>query len=207
MDINRVCKRFRNVEVLDINSISRACGLRPPSCATTIHVGPRHFPWSFSVSVYPSKRISTPRQLSSCTGNPWESPASSWHPPHNLWIQPSSSPNCANVWLASVHAQLHVTPAQEPSSTRTSIPALMSSSAKTLTARPWSPLIAAPTLSYPAQRRHSSSSCEVTTSQCQPTGSNRPTFSPKPAQRLTAPPRPRRHLPTVVPQPRRATVL
>jgi hypothetical protein len=28
MDINKVCKRFRNVEVLDINNISRACHTR-----------------------------------------------------------------------------------------------------------------------------------------------------------------------------------
>jgi uncharacterized protein YacL len=28
MDISKVCKRFRNVEVLDINNISRACYTR-----------------------------------------------------------------------------------------------------------------------------------------------------------------------------------
>jgi uncharacterized protein YacL len=28
MDINKVCKRFRNVEVLDINNVSRACHTR-----------------------------------------------------------------------------------------------------------------------------------------------------------------------------------
>jgi hypothetical protein len=149
---------------------------RPPSCAMQTNIGLRCFPWFFSASAPHSKRICKHHQLSSCTENHWESPASSKHRPHTLLNQRTSSHNCTSTWLASDQFHWHATPVQEHLCTRISITAHISSSVRTQRARLWNLLIAAPTKPCLGKRKCCNCLCAASPSPCQLTGSSRPTY-------------------------------